>query len=135
MFKHIILLLSVLTFVSSCASIVDGKSQQMTFQSTPAGAEVLINGIVKGKTPLTIDVLRAENTSLTIRKDGFSEQTLVMKTGVNGMFFGNILIGGLPGTTTDVATGANIEYTPGVHFITLEQLNQLEETEKVTQAE
>ncbi|TKB45601.1 PEGA domain-containing protein [Thalassotalea mangrovi] len=120
MLKKIVSALVVLTALSGCASIVDGSTQQVTIQSTPAGAEVLINGVSQGVTPLTIDVKRADNTSLTVRKEGYTDQTITMTTKLNSTFWGNVIIGGLPGSTTDAATGASIEYAPGVHYFNLE---------------
>ena len=35
--------------VSGCATVIDGSKQQVTFQSSPAEAEILINGVVVGK--------------------------------------------------------------------------------------
>ena len=121
MFNKLAFIFAAVAFMTGCATIVDGKKQEVTFQSSPAGAEVSINGIAKGTTPLTLQLQKAGNTTFTLRKEGYQEKTLTMETKVNGMFFGNILFGGLPGTTTDIATGANLEYSPGNLFIKLEE--------------
>ena len=121
MYKKLFAVFAVLGgLLSGCATIVDGSTQSMTFQSSPAEAEVLINGVVVGKTPLSIDVERAEGTTLTIRKEGFKEQTLVMPTKLNTTFWGNVILGGLPGSTTDAVSGASREFIPGSHMVTLE---------------
>lgn len=42
-----------------------------------------------------------------------------LTTTTNGAFWGNILFGGLPGSTTDAMSGAIYEYAPSQLFITL----------------
>lgn len=106
--------------LTGCATIVDGSQQTLTFQSSPAEAEVFINGVSVGKTPLSVEVARAEGTTVTIKKEGFKEQSLVMPTKLNTTFWGNAIIGGLPGSTTDAASGASREFVPGSHMFTLE---------------
>jgi len=105
---------------SSCATIVGGGGkQQVTFQSEPVGATVTVQGKVMGTTPLTVTVPRAKNMAVVIEKEGYKPFTTQLSTRLNGWFWGNIVIGGLLGSTTDGASGAIHEYSPDQYFVTL----------------
>ena len=108
--------------LSGCATILSGSDQPVTIQSSPEGADILMNGIVMGTTPFTMNVTRDSNTMLSIKKEGYKTETQLMNTKLNPMFWGNILFGGLLGSTTDTVSGASREYAPGVIFVKLEKL-------------
>ncbi len=104
---------------SGCATIIKGGSQEVSFQTVPEGATVMLNEKILGKTPLTTTIERKSSQSLSFSKDGYKTLTMPMATSVNPWFFGNILIGGLFGSTTDGLSGAVHEYAPNRYFITL----------------
>ncbi len=110
------------TIVVGCATIVSGTTQQVTFQSSPDDALIKVNGRILGKTPLTIRLDKASGQTLTIEKDGYKTFTTSMDTSIEPMFFGNIIIGGLLGSTTDGISGAINNYTQDQYIITLEPL-------------
>jgi hypothetical protein len=116
-------LVLVLT-MSGCATIVDGTSQPVTFNSEPNRAKILINGVQVGVTPLTIQVKRAKNTMIVAKKDGYEPQQLPLQTKTNTYFWGNILF--LYGSTTDYFSEAMIEYSPNMYFITLDPMRKSE---------
>jgi PEGA domain-containing protein len=116
-------LVLVLT-LSGCATIVDGTSQPVTFNSEPNRAKILINGVQVGVTPLTIQVKRAKNTMIVAKKDGYESQQLPLQTKTNTYFWGNILF--LYGSTTDYASDAMVEYSPNMYFITLDPMRKSE---------
>ena len=114
-------LLAVSVLVATgCATIVSTKTQLVSFQSSPAGATVLIDGRPIGQTPLSLQLERKNNQALVIRKEGYKEFSTTMSTTLNGWFFGNIVLGGLLGSTTDAATGAMHEYAPNQFLVALE---------------
>ncbi|KEF31297.1 hypothetical protein D777_01646 [Marinobacter nitratireducens] len=104
---------------SGCASVVSGTDQKLTFNSEPDEATVTVSGRVLGKTPLTVPVDRASNQSITFEKDGYETYTAQLSTTTNPWFFGNIVIGGLIGSTTDGVSGAIHEFSPDQYFVTL----------------
>ncbi|MDH4560646.1 PEGA domain-containing protein [Pseudomonas sp. BN411] len=113
------LLLISSAIVSGCATIVDGKTQAVTFNSEPQGAEVSVAGRVMGTTPVTAQVERDKNLAVTFSKDGYKQYTTQMGTTTNSFFWGNIVLGGLIGSTVDASTGAMYEYSPNQYFVTL----------------
>jgi hypothetical protein len=115
-----ILALGAALAVSGCATIVSGGGkQQLTFNSEPPDATVTMAGRALGKTPLTVTVDRAKNMALVVEKEGYKPFTTQLSTRLNSWFWGNILIGGLLGSTTDGVSGAINEYSPDQYFVTL----------------
>jgi hypothetical protein len=91
----------------------------LTFDSTPSGAEVHLNGVIIGKTPFSTQVKRGKGNVLTFKKEGYEDRVLPMVTTMNLTFLGNLVTGGLFGTTTDSATGAINKYEPGQYMVSL----------------
>ncbi|PFG53364.1 PEGA domain-containing protein [Marinobacter sp. LV10R520-4] len=119
--KHFALfaLVAVAFLFAGCASVVSGTDQKLTFNSEPDEATITVSGRVLGKTPLTVPVDRASNQSITFEKEGYKTYTAQLSTSTNPWFFGNIVLGGLLGSTTDGASGAIHEFSPDQYFVTL----------------
>lgn len=119
--KNVLALLLAVTVILStgCASIVSGTDQKLTFNSEPEEATVTVSGRVLGKTPLTVPVDRGSNQSITFEKEGYKTYTAQLSTTTNPWFFGNIVLGGLVGSTTDGVSGAIHEFSPDQYFVTL----------------
>ncbi len=71
-------------------NLTNGKPQVKTFEllsnsgtlvvtSEPEGAQVLLNGIVRGVTPCTLTKLREETYTLTLKKTSYHEATQTLK--------------------------------------------------------
>jgi hypothetical protein len=106
--------------VAGCSTIVSGQEQALQINSNVSGADVLLDGVLIGKTPFSGQVKKSATASVTVRKDGFKERTVQLATEVEGSFWGNIIIGGLPGSSTDYGTGAMYKYAPNVIQVDLE---------------
>lgn len=105
--------------VTGCATIASGRQQAVTFQSNPDGATVVVNGRTLGKTPLTVQLDKKKDQTLTFSKDGYKTVTMPLTTSLNSWFWGNIVIGGLIGSTTDAYTGSMNEYAPSQYLVNL----------------
>lgn len=121
------LLLSVFAlsalWLTGCASIVDGNSQSVSFASNPEGATVYLNGAAIGKTPMSISAKRRGGPQpLRFTKEGHQDVEIQLISGVNPWFFGNVLSGGLLGSTTDGLSGAAFRYDPGSYMVTLPEV-------------
>ena len=106
--------------LSNCATISEDDHQAVTFTSEPSGAEILINSIPRGKTPLTTFVKKKRgDTIIEVNKFGFETETFVLDKSFSGKTFGNIIFGGLGlvGMGVDVATGKAKKYENSVHII------------------
>jgi hypothetical protein len=111
---------------SGCATIVDGSSQPVTFNSEPNRAKIFLNGTQVGVTPLTLQVQRSKTTVVVAKKEGYEEQQIPLQTKLNGYFWGNILCGGFLGSTIDYASGSMVEYSPNMYFLSLEPIRKSE---------
>lgn len=109
-----------LVALAGCASIISGRTQEVSFASNPEGVTVTVNGRILGKTPLTINLQKQSGQSLVFSKDGYKMLSMELETSVDGWFWGNILLGGVIGSTTDGITGAVHKYAPSQYMVTLE---------------
>lgn len=114
-------LVIALVAFSGCASIVSGASQQLSFNSEPSGADVKVNGQKTCTTPCTQMFKRSNSTIVSIEKEGYVSETINPSTGLDSWFWGNIIFGGLIGSTTDFANGAAYQYQPNMYNINLKK--------------
>lgn len=112
MSKAIILLLLLSFAVYSCATIVNGTEQQVSFSSNPSGANVSINGQDVGKTPLSTDLKRKETHFVKIELDGYNPYEMTFVRKVSGWAWGNILLGGFIGLAIDAHQGGMYKLNP-----------------------
>lgn len=115
----VVFMIASATILSSCATIVAGSSKSVTFDSNPNGVELVMDGNSLGVTPLTIQITGKPNRMIVARKEGYEAQSIILSTKRNPWFWGNIIILGVYGSTTDVQSGAAFEYEPNNYFITL----------------
>lgn len=108
-------------FLGGCASIIDGSHQEVSFNSNPDDATVTLNGRVLGKTPITISLKKESGQSLVFSKDGYKPYSAQLETRIDGWFWGNIVFGGLIGSTIDSISGAMHEYSPSQYMVNLQQ--------------
>ena len=76
--------------------------------SEPAGAEVTVNGIVRGVTPITVDEVPRGRATVKFRLDGFAEEVRELAINAGDVQTLPIVLKGLPGTLvlTSVPEGA-----------------------------
>lgn len=106
------LALASLLFTSfGCATLFSGSTDMVTFTSDPAGAEVLIGGLSRGTTPVTIPVKRAGfgSRNVTMRMEGMNPVTFEMSSSFNTVSLLNILVP--VGFIVDAATGSITKYS------------------------
>jgi hypothetical protein len=104
-------ILSILLF-SGCATIIHGSRQGMTITCEPRVANVFIDGVRMGQTPLYTKLSRAHNHKLHISLEGYQPYELNLTRKLDGWIFGNILIGGAVGIGIDALTGSMFRLSP-----------------------
>lgn len=98
--------------LASCATIIHGTRQDISFSSTPSGAKVYINGMDKGSTPVIVNLERKNTYVVKIQIDGYIPyETNIIKK-VDGWIAGNIIFGGLIGLVIDAASGGMYKLSP-----------------------
>ena len=115
----ILLYISLLFLTSGCASILKGSEQPVNINSNVDGAEVLVNGQLVGRTPFSGSIKRTSEVRLTVQKDGYQSRTITLDTGIEPVFWVNIFIGGVFGSTTDLATGSMWKVSPNTYNVDL----------------
>lgn len=96
----------------SCASIVSGRSQQIPVVTNPSGAIVTV-GTMTQTSPATFLLDRRQGVYVVkVEKEGYQPIEVVLRKGVNGWVFGNIVFGGLIGLVIDIASGSASKFTP-----------------------
>lgn len=99
-------------FASSCATIIHGAKQTLSFSSTPDTAQVLVNGQLLGNTPMLLKLPRKKQHQIRIEHTGYLAYEAVLRRETSGWVLGNILAGGLIGLAVDAITGAAYKLTP-----------------------
>jgi len=115
------LLVASLFFVtmwsSGCATVMTGKYQNISVTSEPPGVKVRSDTGVSITTPGSFDLIRNQDHTLVAEYPGCEPQQKELKHGVQGWFWGNILLGGIIGGIVDAASGSSDELQPKkVHF-------------------
>lgn len=116
--KKFIAGIAVLALFVGCATIVKGSDQLVTINSNVSGASIKLDGMEIGKTPFTGKVPKNKEI-LEISKAGYKTYNVALSKQLEGMFWGNIIIGGTVGSITDFATGAAYAYAPSSFQIDL----------------
>ena len=106
-------------FSTGCATIASGTNQNVSFDSEPEGATVRVAGKVIGQTPVSARLDKKNDQTVSFEMEGYRTVSKSLATKTDPWFFGNIIIGGLFGSTTDFASGAIYEYSPDQYFVTL----------------
>jgi hypothetical protein len=128
---------------TGCASIVSDASYPVAISSTPDNAEFVITNragtrVHSGVTPATITLkassgyFKGESYTIVFNKEGHPGKSFVLKSGVDGWYFGNILFGGLIGMLiVGPATGAMYKL-PNAVALTLDEATADSSTSSLT---
>jgi hypothetical protein len=76
-------LCGVLAICAGCATLLQPETQQVTIHSNPAGATVLLNGEIRGTTPLALTLHPQGTYRLRLERPGYAPYTqdLAHRTG------------------------------------------------------
>jgi hypothetical protein len=98
--------------LSGCATVLNGTSQPVGFQSDPSGAEIeLVTGL-KCTTPCEYSMKRGDDSRVTFTKAGYEPVTVYIQSRTGGSVAGNILAGGIIGGVVDASNGASNHLYP-----------------------
>lgn len=115
----VIMLVSTMLFMTSCATLFTGTKDRITFNSNPAGATIYIDGVEQCTTPCTMKVKRGlKDTDVEIKLDGFETRVITLSKEFNLVSVVNL--GNLVGWGIDALSGAVMKYDKKTYDITLE---------------
>lgn len=113
------ILMGTLFLFSSCATLFTGTRDKITFNTTPAGAIIYIDGVEQCKTPCTMDVKRSLNyTDVEFKLDGYETRLITLSKELNLVSIINL--GNLFGWGIDALSGAILKYDRKSYDITLD---------------
>jgi hypothetical protein len=89
-----------------------GGSQDIGISSSPTNAEVSIDGLTKGHTPVIANLSRKDNHIVKLALPGYAPAELTLARGVSGWVWGNLVFGGLIGLGVDAISGGLYKLSP-----------------------
>ncbi len=111
-----VMLLAALVCSSGCATVATGKYQRVMVTSDPPGVKVRSETGESLITPGSFNLARSQNHVLVAEREGCEPQQRTLQHGLQKWFYGNILLGIIPGVV-DLATGSSDKLIPAeVHF-------------------
>jgi hypothetical protein len=113
--------------LSGCATVLNGTSQDVAFNSQPAGAVVELATGVNCVTPCSFSMRRGNDTEIRINKPGFQPVSVYIQSRLGGSAFGNILLGGPIGAVVDGSNGASNHLFPNPVYVRLVPVGSSEE--------
>ena len=102
--KKLILKLSIVFLMSSCATLFTGTTEQITIDSNVKKSTVKFDGIKMGTTPFTSKVKKSFDGVITVMSDGYEDERFQFQKSFNAISilnFSNLL-----GWGVDLLTGA-----------------------------
>ena len=115
--------LAGMIFFGGCAGIFSGEKQMLTVKSNPDGANVSLNGMPIGQTPLTTMVEKKKDMLIVLKKDGYKEFTQPLGTSFDPMAIVGLVSYGSP-LTTDVTRGTAYQISPNYYQFELQKLDK-----------
>ena len=103
--------------LSSCAGIIKGTDQAVTFTSEPSGAEVIIDGMSMGTTPFSAKLKKNKFSTVMIKLNGYRTVSRPIEKSYDATAILNVF---WDSSTTDMITGAAYEYSPNTYYFKLE---------------
>lgn len=126
---------SIAVLTSGCASIFTEQVYPVQVTSAPSGASIQITDedgdvVYNGATPATVKLASSagyfdgQRYTVKFSKPGYADETFVVNSGVEGWYWGNLLLGGVLGMLIiDPATGAMFDL-PTKASATMKPLDQ-----------
>jgi hypothetical protein len=111
---------TLLAAASGCATVFSAGGQDINVTSNVDGAEVLLDGVPVGETPLTfyLDRDTFKRHEITLTHEDHRSRTVQIHKSLNSTALSNCT--SLLSWGTDALTGAMMEYSPDSYFIELQ---------------
>ena len=93
-------------YFSNCATLFKGTTEEVRFSSEPQGAQVFINGALRGETPLSFKLECKKTYIIEFRKEGYKPRTYNIANHIGPGWIILDVFTGLIGIIVDASTGA-----------------------------
>jgi hypothetical protein len=124
-FVRTVALIGIAVMLSGCATITQGKNEKVTIDSTPRGADVLVDSDQHFITPATVYLKRTDPHTFVFAKAGYQEDHEALTSSATGTVWGNYglaslgVVGILTGYIVDQSSGASNELSSNYVKVTL----------------
>jgi hypothetical protein len=108
---------------TACATIVNGRSQDLYVETQPDAASCKIDrqgatvGVVNPTPGKTSIPRHKDNIVVSCALDGYETSNEILASNFSGVTFGNLLLGGFVGVVIDASSGANNKYPEKITVI------------------
>ena len=110
---RLLLALPMLALSIGCATTIHGTTETIEIDSTPQGATVrILPDEITVTTPAEVELPRKHPHTLLVSLDGHVSRILFIDRITSGATYGNILIGGMIGTSVDASSGGAFDLEP-----------------------
>ena len=107
---------------SACATVIDGKKQQLAFDSNEKDVEIYIDDKLACRTPCLTEVDRANKKLMVVaKKGGFQDRTLFLDKSINSTSAFNVIClwSSTFGLSTDLSSADIWEYQPNSVYVVM----------------
>lgn len=108
----VLLTTSLITSLTSCATIMHGSRQSIGIASNPTDASVWVDQCYTGNTPLIVEMTRQDNHHVRLELEGYQPYEINFSRQISGWVFGNVVFGGVIGLAVDAVSGGIYRLTP-----------------------
>lgn len=120
----VIMIVGMFLLFLDCATIIHGTKQNVSIDSNPPQAEVIVQttgGVVysSGKTPLSVRLKRKQEYDVIIKLAGYQDARVHISKDFDPWVIGNLLCGGVIGLIVDAVGGGMWQLEPETIYVTL----------------
>ena len=98
-------LFAAITLTSACGALFNSGPARVAFNSNPAGAEVWVDGTLRGTTPLSLELSKDHGYSVVMKKAGYMDATYNLERRIGTTWLILDILGGVLPIVVDAATG------------------------------
>ena len=103
--------------LGGCATVLNGTSQPVEFQSEPNGATIRLFSGLTCQTPCQFEMRRGDDSMVTFTLPGYEPVEVYIQSRTGAGVAGNILAGGIIGGVVDASNGASNHLYPDPVFV------------------
>ena len=122
--KKALILTAAVLLLGSCATVINGRKQELSFDSNEKDTQIFIGDKEVCCTPCIVEVARSRSKLLVrAKKTGFEDKTIFVTSSANvtSLFNGISTIFSTFGLSTDMSSGAFWQYSPNSFYVMMQK--------------
>jgi hypothetical protein len=101
-----IVVLGLVLWLTGCATLFKGSTQEVNFNSNPQKVQVVVNGVVMGETPCALKLEVKKTYDIEFKAEGYKTKAYHITNHVGAGWIVLDVLGGLVPVIIDAVTGA-----------------------------